>query len=80
MISVINSGRRPVTIEKVAGITRDKKEKNFILTDSLGARELTEGKSTDYLVEQDLIGDLSKIKYFVAYDLTGGEHRIKVKI
>jgi len=80
VITVINKGKRPVTISKVGYISKKGKGKHGILTDSFfrGSRELTEGKSTDYLIEQDLL-DLSKIKYFVAYDLTGREYRGKLK-
>ena len=54
MIKVINKGRRSVTIGNVGFITKGKKEKDAILNDSFqfGSRELAEGKSTDYLMEQ----------------------------
>ena len=70
VVKVINKGRRPVTIGSVGFITKSKIEKDAIINDSLigGSRELAEGKSTSYLMEQAAI-DLDKIKYFVAYDL-----------
>ena len=80
LIKVINKGRRPVTIGNVGFITKGNNEKDALLSDSLreGPRELNEGKSTSYLMEQDAI-DLNKIKYFVAYDLTGREFKGKLK-
>ncbi len=80
VVKVINKGRRPVTIGSVGFITKGKIEKDAIINDSLigGSRELAEGKSTSYLMEQAAI-DLDKIKYFVAYDLTGREFKGKLK-
>ena len=67
-ITVINRGRIPLTITKVALML--KKAWYYIITESLyGGRELKEGKSTDYLVEQDLI-DFSKLLYIFIYDAT----------
>ena len=80
VLTVVNKGRRPVTITTVAGIPKSKRDKTFILLDSIreGPRELLEGKSTKYMVpEQDL--DLAKLKYFAAYDMTGREYRCKVR-
>lgn len=81
IIKVINRGIRPVTITTVGFITKNKEEGNGILSDSVrsGSRELTEGKSTDYLMEQDSVV-LDKIKYFVAYDMTGREFKGKLKL
>lgn len=80
VITVINKGRRPVTIQNVGYISKNKKDEHGILSDSLlrGSRELAEGKSTDYLLEQDQV-NLEKIKYFVAYDLTGRLYKGKLK-
>lgn len=80
IIIVINKGKRPVTIQNVAFISKSKNDKNGILSDSFlrGRVELTEGKSIDYLLEQDSV-DLKKIKYFVAYDLTGRGYKGKLK-
>jgi len=80
IITVINKGKRPVTIQNVGYVPKNKKDKSGILHDSLarGSRELTEGKSTDYLLQQDLV-DLTKVKYFVAYDLTGRMYKGKLE-
>ncbi|PIV22907.1 MAG: hypothetical protein COS40_05060 [Deltaproteobacteria bacterium CG03_land_8_20_14_0_80_45_14] len=79
VVTVINKGKRPVTIQNVGFVSKNKKDEKGILSDSLlGPRELKEGKSTDYLIEQDLV-DLKKIKYFVAYDLTGRAYKGKLK-
>jgi len=80
VITVINKGRRPVTIQNVGYISKNIKDKHGILTDSLlkGSRELAEGKSTNYLLEQDQV-NLEKIKYFVAYDQTGRQYKGKFK-
>ena len=80
MITAINVGRRPVSMKNVGFITKNKKDPNGLLTDSFmhGIRELTDGKSTDYLIEEGSV-DLTKIKYFVAYDLTDREYRGKLK-
>lgn len=79
LVTVINKGKRPVTIGNVGFITKDKKESNAILSDSAfpANREIKEGQSTDYMLEQSTV-DLSKIKYFVAYDKTGREFRGKL--
>ena len=81
LVNVINRGRRPVTIGNVGFITKDKNGADGLLSDSFhpGPRELTEGKSTNYLIEQERI-DLDKIKYFVASDLTGRQFKGKLKI
>jgi len=79
LVNVINKGVRPVTIKTVACITKKKNDSNFILADSIDkSRELTEGKSTHYLMEQDSV-DLKKVKYFAVFDLTGREFRGKLK-
>lgn len=80
MITVINKGRRPVTIGNVGYIYKGEKSKGGILNDSLinGNRELTEGKSTQYLFQEALL-DLKKVKYFVAYDKTGKIYKGKIK-
>jgi len=53
---------------------------NGVLSDGFcyGSRELTEGKSTDYLIRQDLL-NLDDIKYFVVYDSTDKEFKGKLK-
>lgn len=80
VVIVINKGKRPVTIQSVGFISKNKNDKNGILSDSLlrGRVKLTEGESMDYLLEQDSV-NLEKIKYFVAYDLTGREYKGKLE-
>lgn len=81
VVSVINRGRRPVTIEKVAYILKDKKAKQGIFSDSFipGHREITEGKSTEYIAEQSKI-PFEEIKYFIAVDSTGRKYKGKLKL
>lgn len=78
-ITVKNKGKRPVTIQSVGFVTKKKKNKDGLLTDSFTQRprELSDGKSTDYLVEQSLI-DFDEIKYFVAYDQAGRKFKGKI--
>lgn len=78
VITVRNKGRRTVTIQNVGFVTQKKTDKNGLLTDSFtqGPRELSEGKSTDYLVKQSII-NFDEIKYFVACDQVGREFKSK---
>lgn len=80
LVTVANQGRRPVTIKTIAALPKSKKDKAMILLDSfrLGPRELSEGKSTDYVFEQDQV-DFAKLKYIVAYDMTGKQYRCRVR-
>ncbi len=80
VITVMNKGRRPVTITKVAYVSKNKKDKQGIFADSFlpGFRELTEGKSTQYIAEQDKI-PLGDIKYIVAMDTTDRKYKVKLK-
>lgn len=70
MITVRNRGKRTVTIQSVGYVTKAKKDLNGLLTDSMETKELMDGKSTTYLVDQSLI-NANKIKHFVAYDQAG---------
>lgn len=76
IIDVANKGRRPVTITTV-GYVFLKKEGGVILSDSviLGSRELSEGKNTHYLMEQNKIEDFSEISHFTAYDAVGNAYK-----
>ena len=79
VVKVVNRGRRPVTITSIAALPKSRKDKVLMLMDALrGSRELLEGKSTEYLFEQDLM-DFGRIKCFVAYDMTGKQYRCKVR-
>lgn len=77
MITVINNGKRPVTIGNVSFAMKN--GKYGIFSDSLtnGSRELTEGKSTSYQIKQDSV-NLNVVKYFFAIDKTGREFRGKL--
>lgn len=75
-LSVLNKGRRPVTISKAyAGLLRE--TGGFIFPDSMirGSHELTEGKRIDFLSEQEGI-DFSDISYFEATDSVGNKYRL----
>jgi hypothetical protein len=80
VITVVNMGKRPVTVKNVGIVMKNKKDKNMLLSDALlgGSRKITDGESTDYLIEEKSV-DLNKIKYFVAYDSTGKGYRGKLK-
>jgi hypothetical protein len=80
VVTVTNKGRRPVTITNVAGEAKHRGEGSFILADSVcyGNRELAEGKAVDYLCEQDAL-DLSKLRGFLAFDMTGRKYRCKIR-
>lgn len=82
VITVINKGKRPITIKSVHYVLKHKKDKckRGILTDSLiqPFRKIQGGESTDYLLEQKY-ADLDNVKYFIAYDATGRAYRGKLK-
>lgn len=80
-VTVMNRGRRPVTIQNVAYVLADTKEKYGIFADSLlnTLKELTEGKAAQYFVEQDKV-PLDKIKYFIAIDSIGRKYKGKLKL
>lgn len=73
-VTIINNGRRPFTINTV-GFEYFKKKGGAILTDSgkYGPREINEGQSSDYLVEQKLV-NLKDVIYFFAKDNVGKTH------
>ncbi|MBU2025332.1 MAG: hypothetical protein ABIC36_02660 [bacterium] len=81
VVTVMNRGRRPVTITRVSYIPKNKKDNAGTFFDSFapGFRELTEGKSTQYLAEQSKI-PLEKIKYIVAIDTTDRQYKVKLKL
>jgi len=74
-LSVLNKGRRTVTIEK-AGATFLKEKGGLIFSDSMifGSRELREGKRIDFLTEQEGL-NLDDINSFEAYDSVGNVYR-----
>jgi hypothetical protein len=78
ILTVRNKGKRPVTIQKVGYLSK-KDFQHGIFIDSLikGPRELLEGKSIDYIVDQEEV-DFDKINCFVAYDQVGREYKCKL--
>jgi len=70
-VTVANRGRRPVTISHVWMERADSQEK-ILLSDSFlqGNREITEGKATQYLMDQAGL-DLGTIKRVYAGDQAG---------
>lgn len=81
VVTVMNRGRRPVTITKVSYETRDKRDDQGVFSDSFlpGFRELTEGKSTKYIAEQSKI-PVDKIKYIIATDTIDRKFKTKLKL
>ena len=75
VITVSNKGRRVVTINSV-GFVYLKKKGGAILSDSFqsGRIELGEGKSHDYLIEENLV-DPREISYYAAYDAVGNTYK-----
>jgi len=79
-ITVINKGRRPINITKIAIRVLDlpNKRKFYLLSDSFlitRNRILTEeNPTTEFLVEQNLI-DFDNAWYISVYDATGQEYR-----
>lgn len=71
VVTVSNSGRRPVTVTGV-GFSQRRRAGDILLSDSLreGPREITEGKSTSYLAEQEGL-PLSNLDRVVVRDATG---------
>lgn len=78
MIGVANAGRRPITITHVGFYEIGKKE-GGLLGDSFtkGPREIQEGKSTSYLMDQSLI-DIKKLKTVIAIDATGKTYKKRI--
>jgi len=78
VVTVVNCGRRPITITHV-WFEGGRKTEKLLLGDSIkhGARELAEGKWADYPCKQ---GNLDKqlIKYVCVTDSTGRVHRKRV--
>lgn len=77
-VDVLNVGRRPATITKT-GYVFLRKRGGAILADSMrkGAVEITEGKNTSSIVEQENL-DLDEISYFAAYDAVGNTYKKRV--
>jgi hypothetical protein len=71
MVTVSNVGRRPVTIEAV-GFNQRRRAGDLLLSDSTrqGSKEITEGKSAIYLVEQDGF-PFTNLKHVIVRDATG---------
>ncbi len=74
IVTVSNQGRRPVTIKSV-GFVYIHKKGGGVLADSINnkEREILEGKSTDYLIDEATLGadEYKQIAYFAAYDSAG---------
>jgi len=77
-ISIMNKGKRPITIGIIGYLPIDKKDTIGILPSSLDKKEILEGKSADYLIEQSSI-NFEKVKCFFAEDLTGRRFTLKYK-
>ena len=77
VITVANSGRRPVTISRVWLSKNSEDTPALLLTDSFGGeRELQEGKSTTYLgVEENIEAGIAAWKYVCVEDGVGIVHR-----
>lgn len=78
-VTIANVGRRPVTITHVGFNQIGKGSDEILCADSIkkGARELGEGKSTSYLLDQTQIV-FEKLKDVLVTDATGKTHRKKV--
>ncbi|MBI3320326.1 MAG: hypothetical protein HYZ89_07070 [Candidatus Omnitrophica bacterium] len=77
MITVINMGRRPVSITQCG--LKERRGGNFLLVkDSIryGIKELTEGKSCEFLLEESQV-DTNNIACAFAQDATGKMYRGK---
>jgi hypothetical protein len=79
VVSVVNRGRRPCTIDKV-GLKMRGKGKHVMSGDALihGARELGEGKSSNWMLDQSDLA-LDEVEYVWAFDQTGREYRGKFR-
>lgn len=81
-ITVSNWGKRDVIIEK-AGLHLKRKKKQFVIaSDSyyFGPRRLKDGDRADYLIEQDLISNLSMVDYVWASDKVGRTWKGKMEL
>lgn len=78
MVTVINKGRRPVTIEKVALVLKGKGNKVQVLADALKKTLLEEGQSVNFLADQSKV-DIKTVKRVVAIDATGKVYKGKIK-
>lgn len=78
-ITVINKGRRPMTIHTV-GYRYINKIGSVIPSDSLyyNPHELLEGKDRSYLIPRDKL-NFDEISYFFVTDITGNEYRYYVQ-
>ncbi len=76
LITVSNGGRRPRTIDKVGLKLRRGDRKHIMAVDSVlkGPQELTEGRSSLWIIEQGEI-PLDDVEYAWAYDQTGKQFR-----
>lgn len=80
IIDIANIGRRPITITHVGFEVIGENAGAILAADSVknGSREIQEGKSTSYLVNQSQI-KLERLKNIIVFDATGKKYRRKVK-
>lgn len=79
-ITAVNVGRRPVTLTRAALLMPKNSKSKYLLfansvTDAVASHELTEGKSRDYIINEDVLkkeDGLIPSKYVACvYDATG---------
>jgi len=80
VIDIANVGRRPITITHVGFEETGEDAGAILVADSVkhGSREIQEGKSTSYLVNQSQM-KLERLKNIIVFDATGKKYRRKVK-
>lgn len=75
IITATNIGRRPITVNKAAFVGLTYQGAGVSASSLMGKpNNLEEGKSIDYLIEEDEL-DYSDISHVVVYDSMGNEHR-----
>lgn len=79
LISVVNTGRRPITITEVGVQMKKGSLKYWMATDSSesGPREIQEGRVDEFWLDQTNV-DLSNARYVYAIDAKGKEYRGKL--
>lgn len=75
MVHIANRGRRPVTVDAVGLIPKDPTRGEFLLTDSVQPRTITEGKAESYLLRHSILEDQEihpeDLKRVIVRDQTG---------
>lgn len=79
VVSIVNGGRRPITISNVWFETRQRDKPGLLLSDSIrqGSVELSEGKGSDYLCDQNQ-KELLDARFVCVSDSKGRTHRRKL--